>query len=101
MDRLDDWLAERALLDLAPPKVFVDGAAAAEHGAVEILERDDARLLSHVADNEVYEARFWLRDGRLEWSCSCGEAEVHPCAHLVASAIASWPGEPRMTGGVI
>jgi len=93
MKRLDDWFDEKTLLGLAPPKVFLDGAAAAEHGSVEILERDDQRLRSFVADTEVYEAVFWLREGELTWSCTCGAAEVHPCEHLLASALATWPGE--------
>jgi len=42
--------------------VFVDGAAAAEHGSVEIVERDEERMRSLVADTEVYETVLWLRD---------------------------------------
>ena len=93
MKRLDDWFDEKTLLDLAPPKVFLDGAAAAEHGSVEILEHDEERLRSFVADTEVYETVFWLHEGQLKWSCTCGEAEAHPCEHLMASAMATWPGE--------
>lgn len=93
MKHLDDWFDERTLLDLAPPKVFLDGAAAAEHGSVEILEHDEQRLRSRVADTEVYEAQFWLHDGELKWSCTCGAAAARPCEHLVASALAIRPGE--------
>jgi uncharacterized Zn finger protein len=93
MKRLDDWFDEKTLLDLAPPKVFLDGASAAEHGSVEILERDEQRLRGLVADTEVYEAVFWLHDGELKWSCTCGAAQAHPCEHLVATALATWPGE--------
>jgi uncharacterized Zn finger protein len=90
---IDDWFDEKTLLDLAPPDVFLRGASAAEHGAVEILEHDELRLNSQVADTAVYQARFWLDDGELRWSCTCGAAGVHPCEHLVASALATWPGE--------
>ena len=93
MKGLDEWFDEKTLLDLALPKVFVDGAAAAEHGSVEIVERDEQRLRSLVADTEVFEAVFWLRDGELKWSCTCGVAGAHLCEHLVASALATWPGE--------
>lgn len=93
MKRLDDLFDEKTLMDLAPPKVFVDGAAAAEHGAVEIVERDEQRMRSLVADTEVYETVFWLRDGELTWSCTCGAAQANLCEHLVASALATWPGE--------
>jgi uncharacterized Zn finger protein len=93
MPAIDDWFDETTLLDLAPPKVFVDGASAAEHGSVEILEHDESHLRAHVDDTEVYETRFWLNGGELKWSCTCGTAERHPCEHLVASALATWPGE--------
>jgi uncharacterized Zn finger protein len=93
MPAVDDWFDEKTLLELAPPDVFLKGASAAEHGSVEILERDELHLRSHVADTEVYEAEFTLRDAELQWSCTCGKADVHPCEHLVASALATWPGE--------
>jgi uncharacterized Zn finger protein len=93
MKPLDDWFDEKTLLDLLSPQAFVDGAAAAEHGAVEILERDDARLRARVVDGEVRETSFWLEDDQLKWSCTCGAAEAHPCEHLAASAFATWPGE--------
>jgi len=93
MTRLDDWFDEKTLLDLAPPEVFIDGAAAAEHGSVEILEHDEEHLRSLVADTEVFEAEFRLSAGKLTWSCTCGAAQAHPCEHLMASALATWPGE--------
>lgn len=98
MKPIDEWLDEKTLLDLASPKAFVDGAAAAEHGAVEILEHDDEHLRSLVAAIEVYETEFRLRDGKLTWSCTCGAAGTHPCEHLVASALATWPGEAPVPG---
>ena len=93
MKHLDEWFDEKTLLGLAPPNVFLDGASAAEHGSVEILQHDEQRLRSRVADTEVYDAEFWLRDGELKWSCTCRAAAEHPCEHLVASALATWPGE--------
>jgi uncharacterized Zn finger protein len=93
MATIDEWFDEKHLLDLAPPKVFLDGAAAAEHGSVEILEHDEGRLRSLVADTEVYEAEFNLRDGERTWTCACGKADTHPCVHLIASAFATWPTE--------
>lgn len=91
MPRVDDWFDEKTLLDLASPKAFVDGASAAEHESVTILEHDDRRLRGRVADNDVFEATFWLNGDELRWSCTCGHAEESPCEHLVASAIATWP----------
>jgi len=93
MKRVDDWFDEKTLLDLASPRVFVDAASAAEHGAVQILERDDRRLRSHVTAVEVFETDFWVQDDELRWSCTCGAAEERPCEHLLASALATWPGE--------
>ena len=72
---------------------FLRGASAAEHGSVQILEHDADHLRASVQDTEVLEVEFWLSDGELKWSCPCGSAEVHPCEHLVASALATWPGE--------
>jgi len=93
MSGIDDWFDERSMLDMAPPDVFLQGASAAEHGSVQILEHDESHLRAHVEDVEVLEAVFWLSDGELKWSCTCGAAAAHPCEHLVASALATWPGE--------
>jgi len=93
MSGIDDWFDEKTLLDMAPPKVFVDGASAAEHGSVEILEHDESRLRARVDDTVVYETEFRLDGDALRWSCTCGAATTHPCEHLLASAFATWPGE--------
>jgi uncharacterized Zn finger protein len=93
MSPIDDWFDEKTLLDMAAPDVFLNGASAAEHGSVQILEHDADHLSSRVDDTEVYETRYWLSGGELKWSCSCGAAELRPCEHLVASALATWPGE--------
>jgi uncharacterized Zn finger protein len=93
MSPIDDWLDEKSLLDLAPPKVYIDGASAAEHGSVEILEHDESHLRAQVDDTDVYQTEFRLQDGALTWSCTCGNAREHPCEHLLASAFATWPGE--------
>jgi len=97
MSRIDDWFDEKTLLDMAPPDVFLQGASAAEHGSVQILEHDESHLRAHVEDTKVLEAAFWLSDGELKWSCTCGATDVHPCEHLVASALATWPSEARRT----
>ena len=97
MPLIDDWFDERTLLDMAPPNVFLQGASAAEHGSVQILEHDESHLRAHVEDTKVLEAAFWLSDGELKWSCTCGATDVHPCEHLVASALATWPSEARRT----
>src|SRR5450756_1107580 len=70
MSGIDAWFDEKTLLDMAPPDVFLRGASAAEHLSLEILERDERRMRSRVADTEVYEAEFWLNDGELKWSCT-------------------------------
>jgi uncharacterized Zn finger protein len=93
MSGIDDWFEERALLDLVPPDVFLRGASAAEHGSVQIVEHDSRHLRGRVEDTDVFEAAFWLSDDELRWSCTCGAADRHPCEHLVASALATRPGE--------
>ena len=93
MPAIDAWFDEKTLLDMASPDVFLRGASAAEHGSVQILEHDADHLRARVEDTEVLESEFWLSDGKLRWSCTCGAAEAHPCEHLVASALATWPGE--------
>ena len=93
MTSLDDYLTEKTLLDLAPPKAYVDGAAAAEHGSVRILERDEKHLRAEVAGSPIQTAELRLRSGGLEWSCTCGEAVGRLCHHLVATALATWPTE--------
>ena len=93
MTPIDDFLTEKTLLDLAPPKAYIDGAAAAEHGSVRILEHDEVHLRAEVAGSPAHEAELRLSGEALEWSCSCGEAHGHLCHHLVATALATWPHE--------
>ena len=93
MAGIDDWFDEKTLLDMAPPDVFLRGAAAAEHGSVQILEHDESHLRARVEASKDLEAAFWLSDGVLKWSCTCGATAAHPCEHLLASALATWPGE--------
>ena len=93
MTPLDDFLTEKILMDLAPPKDYIDGAAAAEHGAVRILERDDQHLTAQVEDWKILNTELLVRDEALAWSCTCGEAGEHPCRHVVATALATWPEE--------
>jgi len=93
MSGIDDWFDEKTLLDIAPPDVFLRGASAAEHGSVQILEHDAEHLSARAEDTEVFETAFWLSGGELKWSCTCGAAAAHACEHLVASALATWPGE--------
>ena len=95
MSRIDAWFDEKTLLDMAPPNVFLQGASAAEHGSVQILEHDQSHLRAHVEDRKMLETAFWLSDGELKWSCTCGAAAAHLCEHLVASALATWPSETR------
>ncbi len=93
MTSLDDYLTEKTLLDLAPPKAYVDGAAAAEHGSVRILERDEKHLRAEVAGSPMQTSELRLGADGLRWSCTCGEAAGRLCHHLVATALATWPTE--------
>jgi uncharacterized Zn finger protein len=93
MASIDDWFDERTLLGLVPADVYVRGAAAVEAGAVRILQRDDARLLATVEAVDIVQAEWSLDGDLLEYACSCGDAVEHPCEHLIASALATWPGE--------
>jgi uncharacterized Zn finger protein len=93
MTPIDDYLTEKTLLDLAPPKAYIDGAAAAEHGSVRILEHDGLHLVAEVAGSPVQTSELRLSGDALEWSCTCGEATGHLCHHLVATALATWPDE--------
>jgi uncharacterized Zn finger protein len=94
MASIDDWFDEETLIGLVPPDVYVRGAAAVEDGAVEVLERSDARLFARVeAGDDMVEAE-WVMDGeQLEFACSCGQAEQRPCEHLIAAALWTWPEE--------
>ena len=93
MTPVDDFLDEKTLMDLAPPRAYIDGASAAEHGSVRILEHDGKHLKAEVADTQIFTAELVVRDGALAWSCTCGEAADHLCRHLVATALATWPDE--------
>jgi uncharacterized Zn finger protein len=92
--RIDDFLDEKTLLDLAPPAAYIDGAATAEHGSVRIVEHGDGVLRAEVEDTEIYTTELSVRDDKLSWSCPCGEADGRLCRHLVATALATWPDEP-------
>ena len=89
MTPVDDFLNEKTLMGLAPPNAYIDGAAAAEHGSVRILEHDDQLLRAEVADTHIFATQLLVRHGALEWSCTCGEADGRLCRHLVATALAT------------
>jgi uncharacterized Zn finger protein len=93
MTPVDDLLTEKTLMDLATPAAYIDGAAAAEHGAVRILEHDEQHVTAEVEDWQILHTELFVRDGALAWSCTCGKAETQLCDHLVATALATWPGE--------
>lgn len=97
MTIIDDWFDERTLIDLVPAEVYMRGAAAVEDGAVEVMERTDARLFARVEAGDRLVESEWVMDGeQLEFSCSCGEATERPCHHLIAAALWTWPEErPR------
>ena len=90
---IDDWFDERTLMGLVPIDIYVRGASAVENGAVRILERSDARLLTTVEAVRIVEAEWVLAGEQLQFACSCGEAAERPCEHLIASALATWPDE--------
>ncbi len=93
MPPITDLLTEHALLQLASPRAFLDGASTAEHGSVELYESGEQRLRARVEDTEIYETELLVTNGELAWSCTCGEAGEALCRHLVATALATWPDE--------
>ena len=94
MATIDDWFDEQTLMELVPIDVYVRGASAVEAGAVRIIERDEARLLTSVEAGADVGGSEWSLDGeQLTYACSCGDASERPCEHLIASALATWPGE--------
>jgi uncharacterized Zn finger protein len=93
MPPITDLLTEHALLELASPRAFLDGASTAEHGSVELDEADDQHLRARVEDTQIYETELSVLGDELSWSCTCGEAGESLCRHLVATALATWPEE--------
>ena len=94
MATLADWVDEQTLMELVPIDVYVRGASAVEAGAVRIIERDGARLLTSVEAGDDVVGSEWSLDGELlTYACTCGDADERPCEHLIASALATWPGE--------
>jgi uncharacterized Zn finger protein len=94
MRPIDEFLVEKTLIDLAESKDFIEGAAAAEHGSVRVLERDEQHLRAEVEDTQVYVAELHVHADELAWSCTCGQAGARLCRHLVATALTTWPDEP-------
>jgi uncharacterized Zn finger protein len=91
---IDDWFDEATLLQIVPADVFMRGASAVEAGAVRVIERTDARLVTSVeAGTEVVQAEWVLAGEQLEFGCGCGQAVAQPCEHLIASALWTWPEE--------
>ena len=92
MTTIDDWFDERTLLDLVPPPVFLQGASAVENGAVRVIERDDQHIAAGGGPRDLRGrvppggrpagVVVHLRRGR-----------GHPCEHLLATALWTWPGE--------
>jgi uncharacterized Zn finger protein len=94
MATIDEWFDERTLMELVPIEVYVRGASAVEAGAVRVVTRDETQLLTKVeAGDRVVEAEWSLDGEQPVFACSCGEATERPCEHLIASALATWPGE--------
>jgi uncharacterized Zn finger protein len=94
MTTIDDWFDESTLLELVPIDIYVRGASAVEAGAVRIIERDDVQLLTSVEAGADVVGAEWSLDGeQLTFACTCGDANERPCEHLIASALATWPGE--------
>jgi uncharacterized Zn finger protein len=91
---IDDWFDEATLLSIVSADVFMRGASAVEAGAVRVIERSDARLLTSVeAGEDVVRAEWVLAGEQLEFDCGCGRAVEQPCEHLIASALWTWPDE--------
>ena len=94
MATIDEWFDERTLMELVPIEVYVRGASAVEAGAVRVVTRDETQLLTRVeAGDRVVEAEWSLDGEQPVFACSCGGATERPCEHLIASALATWPGE--------
>ena len=77
-----EFLDEKTLMDRAAPKDYIDGAAAAEHGSVRILEYDERHLRAQVEDTQIFEAELHVDHDDLGWSCTCGEA--------VGTSVGTW-----------
>lgn len=91
---IDDWFDQSTLMELVPIDVYVRGASAVEAGAVRIIKRDGTQLLTSVEAGDDVVGSEWSMDGdQLQFACTCGEADERPCEHLIASALATWPGE--------
>jgi uncharacterized Zn finger protein len=94
MATIDDWFDERTLMELVPIDVYVRGASAVEAGAVRVIKRDGTQLLTSVESGDDIVGSEWSMDGgQLTFACTCGGADERPCEHLIASALATWPGE--------
>ncbi|NLE22999.1 MAG: hypothetical protein GX624_09500 [Actinobacteria bacterium] len=94
MAAIDDWFDERTLMELVPIEVYVRGASAVEAGAVRIITRTESQLLTSVEAGDDVVGSEWSMDGeQLTFACTCGDANERPCEHLIASALATWPGE--------
>jgi len=94
MAKIDDWFDERTLVNLVPADVYMRGASAVEAGAVRVIKRDDTQMLTSVEAGDDVVGAEWSLDGeQLVYACGCGKAVEHPCEHLIASALATWPGE--------
>jgi uncharacterized Zn finger protein len=94
MAAIDDWFDEKTLIGLVPADVYMRGAAAVEDGAVNVEERSEARLFARVETGDHLVDAEWVLDGeQLEYACTCGQADEHPCEHLIAAALWTWPEE--------
>ena len=72
MATIDDWFDESTLMELVPIDVYVRGASAVEAGAVRIIERDGAQLLTSVEAG----------DGRRRGGVEPGRRAAHVRVHL-------------------
>jgi uncharacterized Zn finger protein len=95
MKTIADLTDEFSLMKIAGAPTYLEGATCAEHHCVELLDSDDENVTARVVAMDTYDTTLSLDDGRLAWTCTCGQATAEqPCPHVVAVGVTVWRESP-------
>lgn len=86
-----DLVDGAAILRLAEPADYDRGRALYDRDAVGIDSATPARVSATVSDGELFKVELRATERGLEWWCGCPPGRGGAfCAHVVATAFATW-----------
>ena len=94
MPSVAELVSVEAMRTLASPAAYDWGVEASDREAVRIEKLDEQRVAGTVEDDPSQDVELRIEDGTLQWSCTCGEADLSMCRHVVGVAVETWRRTP-------